>query len=214
MTTVLSLPVLFVLQLHLKDSVSKIQQRFPAKVLPFALQGPGGIPITFYSVWDRIVEFLRYEGKVTSREIGDLSYCAEASSNVQWKQLNMPLPGIDQGKREFRRPQLFRGTRMAENLLRKYTSQGQHGWPHNREAKWRLQALARGLGLPLPMPYRAPYVPGLSVLIPHYGESILAEKQLELLREPEEPESDRKRPYHGAADRSRVTQHWLKSRTR
>lgn len=167
-----------------EDSVSKIQQRFPAKVLPFALQGPGGIPITFYSVWDRIVEFLRYEGKVTSREIGDLSYCAEASSNVQWKQLNMPLPGIDQGKREFRRPQLFRGTRMAENLLRKYTSQGQHGWPHNREAKWRLQALARGLGLPLPMPYRAPYVPGLSVLIPHYGESILAEKQLELLREP------------------------------
>ena len=25
-------------------------------------------------VWDRIVEFLRYEGKVTSREIGDLSW--------------------------------------------------------------------------------------------------------------------------------------------
>ena len=119
------------------------------EVLPFALQGPGGIPITFYShilrflsfvfflawrclwryffkkirssgasiskeckekkprkktwknirclkqtpwrattvissrsdgwlrirgVWDRIVEFLRYEGKVTSREIGDLSW--------------------------------------------------------------------------------------------------------------------------------------------
>lgn len=61
------------------------------------------------------------------------------------------------------RPQLFRGTRMvlasdvegtgwgrritaveAENLLRKYTSQGQQGWPHNREAKWRLQAAVHG----------------------------------------------------------------------
>ena len=131
-----------------QDSVSKIQQRFPAKVLPYALQGPGGIPISFYGVWDRIVEFLRYEGKVTSREIGDLScperlrntsfldlfrlnahgfwmfldafglrYCAEADSNVQWKQLNMPLPGIDQGKREFRRPQLFRGTRLVGSLV-------------------------------------------------------------------------------------------------
>eukprot|EP00913_Durusdinium_trenchii_P027283 g25597.t1 len=136
------------------DSVSKIQQRFPAKVLPYALQGPGGPPYAFYGVWDRIVEFLRYEGKVWENS------------------LRCETP-----------PQIFRGTRLAENLLRKYTSQGQQGWPNNREAKWRLQALARGLGLPLPVPYRAPYVPGLSVLIPHYGESILAEKQLELLRE-------------------------------
>ncbi|CAJ1360843.1 unnamed protein product [Effrenium voratum] len=180
-----------------EDAVSKIQQRFPAKVLPYAVQGPGGIPPSFYSLWDRIVEFLRYEGKVTSREIGDLSYCADADSNVHWKQLNSPLAGVDQGKREFRRPQLFRGTRLAENLLRKYTSQGQQGWPHNREAKWRLQALARGLGLPLPVPFRAPYVPGISVLIPHYGESILAEKQLELLREParSEPQANRLRAW-------------------
>eukprot|EP00439_Symbiodinium_sp_Y106_P052944 s2603_g7.t1 len=163
-----------------QDSVSKIQKRFPAKVLPYAMQGPNGEAMSFYGVWDRIVEFLRYEGKVTSREIGDLSYCADADSNVQWKQLNSPL---DSGMREFRRPQIFRGTNVAENFLRRYMIQGQEGWPTNREAKWRLQALARGLGLPLPVPYRVPYIPGISVLIPHYGESILAEKQLELLRE-------------------------------
>jgi len=165
-----------------EDSVSKIQKRFPAKVLPYAMQGPNGEAMSFYGVWDRIVEFLRYEGKVTSREIGDLSYCADADSNVQWKLLNSPL---DSGMREFRRPQIFRGTNVAENFLRRYMIQGQEGWPTNREAKWRLQALARGLGLPLPVPYRVPYIPGISVLIPHYGESILAEKQLELLREPE-----------------------------
>lgn len=30
-------------------------------------------------------------------------YCADADSNVHWKQLNSPLAGVDQGKREFRR---------------------------------------------------------------------------------------------------------------
>merc|ERR1712151_1051954 len=34
-------------------------------------------------------------------------------------------------------------------------------------------ALSRGLGLPMPRAYRAPYMPGLTVLIPHYGEGIL-----------------------------------------
>jgi len=95
------------------------------------------VPVVFTSLWDRIVEYLRYEGKVTSREIGDLSYCADADSNITWHDVNKAMP-INNEKRSYRRPQIFRGTRLAENLLRKYTHQGHlMGWPSNREAKWR-----------------------------------------------------------------------------
>ena len=49
-------------------------------------------------------------------------------------------------------------------------------WPVNPEVQWRLLALSRGLGLPIPKPFRAPYIPGITVLIPHYGETILEKK--------------------------------------
>ena len=45
------------------------------------------------------------------------------------------------------------------------------------QVQWRLLALSRGLGLPMPRPFRAPYFPGLTVCIPHYGESILMLKK-------------------------------------
>jgi len=46
-------------------------------------------------------------------------------------------------------------------------------WPKNVDVQWRLVALARSLSLPMPRPFQAPYIPGLTVLIPHYGESII-----------------------------------------
>ena len=41
-------------------------------------------------------------------------------------------------------------------------------WPSNKELQWRFLALSRGLGLPMPRPYRPPYLPGLTALIPHF----------------------------------------------
>eukprot|EP00913_Durusdinium_trenchii_P012211 g11469.t1 len=50
-------------------------------------------------------------------------------------------------------------------------------WPKNLEVQWRLSAFARNLGSNhLPRPFLTPYLPGLTVLIPHYGEQILMEK--------------------------------------
>lgn len=42
--------------------------------------------------------------------------------------------------------------------------------------KWRLNSLARCLGMPIPKPFRAPYIPGITVLIPHFQEDILVTK--------------------------------------
>ncbi|CAK0901643.1 unnamed protein product [Prorocentrum cordatum] len=44
--------------------------------------------------------------------------------------------------------------------------------PTNADAQWRVMALARGLRLPMPRPYRAPYIPGITVLVPHFKEDI------------------------------------------
>lgn len=46
--------------------------------------------------------------------------------------------------------------------------------PNNTEMRWRIKSLARCLGMPMPRPFRAPYVPGITVLIPHFREDILA----------------------------------------
>ena len=37
------------------------------------------------------------------------------------------------------------------------------GWHLDLQVQWRLLALSRGLGLPMPRPFRAPYFPGLTV---------------------------------------------------
>ena len=60
----------------------------------------------------------------------------------------------------------------------------QSGWPKNVDVQWRLVALSRSLSLPMPRPFQAPYIPGLTVHIPHYGESILL-RQRELWWEDE-----------------------------
>ena len=45
-------------------------------------------------------------------------------------------------------------------------------FPQNPEMQWRLAALGRALTFDLPRPFRFPYMPGFTVMIPHYGESI------------------------------------------
>lgn len=46
------------------------------------------------------------------------------------------------------------------------------------QVQWRLNAFARNLASEdLPRPFLTPYVPGLTVLIPHYGEQILLRRR-------------------------------------
>jgi len=54
-----------------------------------------------------------------------------------------------------------------------YTSRASN----NAEMRWRLNSIARSLSMPMPMPFRAPYIPGITVLIPHLKEDILMMKE-------------------------------------
>lgn len=186
----------------LEDAVSKIPERLSDKVLPYATAGQKSSPRGtarfspyFPMVWDRVIQYMRYEDKVDYRLMGDLSFSAslkpgDAGNHVTWEQLNQPLGS---GKKEMdsgmhvptavrvKVPDLFRGKSPIESGVRQVCAQDPL-WPDNPDVQWRLIALARGLGLPIPRPFRAPYIPGITVLIPHYGESILMVKK-ELFQE-------------------------------
>lgn len=73
-------------------------------------------------------------------------------------------------------PEIFRPRGACEIFFRHYFNVTDPHWPQSPDLQWRIIALARGLGLPMPRPFRAPYFPGLTVLIPHYGETILMKK--------------------------------------
>jgi len=79
-------------------------------------------------------------------------------------------------------PDVFREKTPPERFFKHYMCVPDQHWPQNPDVQWRILALARGLGLPMPRPFRMPYMPGITVLIPHYGESILMMKK-ELFQE-------------------------------
>ncbi|CAE8697970.1 unnamed protein product [Polarella glacialis] len=205
-----------------EDAVAKIPERFSKKVLPYS---PAMADIktemhaapfspTFPGIWDRILEYMRYEDKIDNHHMGDLSFeTGDAGHNVYWRQLQQPL---GKGKKEKRRgttesegltatsisvassergtaaatatrrrikvPDIFREKTAFEVGFKNYGCLSDPHWPRNADVQWRLLALSRGLGLPMPRPFRAPYFPGITVLIPHYGESILMLKK-ELFQE-------------------------------
>jgi len=74
-------------------------------------------------------------------------------------------------------PEIFRPRGFCENFFKHYCNVADSNWPQNPDVQWRIIALARSLSLPMPRPFRAPHFPGLTVLIPHYGESILMKKE-------------------------------------
>jgi hypothetical protein len=69
-------------------------------------------------------------------------------------------------------PEVFRYKKSAEIFCNHYAPVPEVAWPTNPDVQWRIVALARGLGEPMPRPYQVPYIPGLTVLIPHFAESI------------------------------------------
>jgi len=191
-----------------EDAVAKIPQRFSQKVLCYTSMGreAASAPFSakFPAVWDRIVEFMRYEDKVSSAQLGDLSFEVGATGHhVYWEDLAAPVGQSRQGaagagsqatssrasaagdletgdagaKRRVKVPNIFVQSPLAERCLQTYAGVPDQHWPQNADVQWRVLALSRGLGLPMPRPYRAPYMPGITVLIPHYGETILMQKK-------------------------------------
>ncbi|CAK9110029.1 1 [Durusdinium trenchii] len=222
----------------LEDSVAKLPERFSRKVLPYSFAGSEsrvGEQVAHFSpyfpaIWDRILEYMRYEDKIDNHLMGDLSFkSGESGHQVYWKQLRQPLakrrtrepvspvsppattvaftedtPGamgsamgsgmgsgsytattvpekisLPSGKprRKIKVPDIFREKTAFEVGFKTYCCMHDAHWPNNADVQWRLLALSRGLGLPMPRPFRAPYFPGLTVCIPHYGESILMLKK-------------------------------------
>jgi len=189
----------------LEDAVSKIPERFSEKVLMYADLGKergddgddqGGAGRKDYSpyfllIWDRIVEFMRYEDKIDGHLMGDMSFDTDMTDrSVGWEQLRQPLVrpaaaraqgqlGRDgqAARRRVKVPEVFREKNPFEIAIKHYACLDDAHWPGNADVQWRIVSLARGLGLPMPRPFRPPYLPGITVLIPHYSEAILLLKQ-------------------------------------
>jgi len=178
-----------------EDAVAKIPERFSLKVLTYSSAGQskdGSAQFSPYFplLWDRVIEYMRYEDKFDSQALGDLSFRAGVGPGaIAWGQLGLPLTrptrGVQsgsssqqdqRGERRVKVPEIFRPKSMFERGFTHYCGIPDPAWPTNLEAQWRLIALSRSLGLPMPRPFRAPYIPGITVLIPHYGESIIMEK--------------------------------------
>jgi len=195
-----------------EDAVAKIPERFSKKVLSYskaqaALKSDKqAAPFSPYFplIWDRVMEYMRYEDKVSSAQMGDMSFEVGATGHhVYWEDLTAPVgqsrqggpsagsqsarssrssdsdleTGDAWGKRRVRVPNIFVQSPFAERCLQTYAGVPDKHWPRNADVQWRVLALSRGLGLPMPRPYRAPYIPGITVLIPHYGETILMQKK-------------------------------------
>jgi hypothetical protein len=111
-----------------------------------------------------------------------------AGHHVYWEDLAMPVgqsrqvpedieTGVAGAKKRVRMPNIFVQDPFTQRCLQTYAGVPDKHWPQNPDVQWRVLALSRGLGLPMPRPYRAPYIPGITVLIPHYGETILMQKK-------------------------------------
>eukprot|EP00931_Biecheleriopsis_adriatica_P039465 TRINITY_DN22569_c0_g2_i1.p1 TRINITY_DN22569_c0_g2~~TRINITY_DN22569_c0_g2_i1.p1 ORF type:complete len:2009 (+),score=358.66 TRINITY_DN22569_c0_g2_i1:92-6118(+) len=194
-----------------EDAVAKIPVRFSQKVLPYAYAPAAVDPSSasqvapfspwFPAIWDRVLEYMRYEDKIDNHLMGDLSFkSGDSGHNVHWEHLKQALgrgkeasaasaagsavavrgPGdgsVAKARRRIKVPDIFREKTYCEMSFKTYSCMRDPHWPSNPDVQWRITALSRGLGLPMPRPFRAPYIPGITVCIPHYGESILMLKK-------------------------------------
>eukprot|EP00930_Biecheleria_cincta_P034274 TRINITY_DN23700_c0_g1_i1.p1 TRINITY_DN23700_c0_g1~~TRINITY_DN23700_c0_g1_i1.p1 ORF type:complete len:1961 (-),score=292.91 TRINITY_DN23700_c0_g1_i1:88-5970(-) len=192
-----------VCELAFEDAIAKIPERFSEKVFCFAkgdvqLDRAGrevSMKRDFAGIWDRVLEYMRYEDKIDDQFMGDQSFSTDASGDLRglsWESLQQPVrrrragagpsgradrgtPSDAPAGFKMKIPDFFRERNVCETFLAHYTPcvSESASWPDNPEVQWRYRAISRGLGLPVPPPYRAPWIPGITVLIPHYGESII-----------------------------------------
>ncbi|CAJ1419139.1 unnamed protein product [Effrenium voratum] len=131
----------------------------------------------FPDLWDRIIDFMRYEDKLDDFILGQLKFTVDAGSEqvVSWEAVHRPL----KPRTSFMPPPVFAHTSCGQRSLERDLGViPEEYWPKNPEVRWRLNAFARNLAYEqLPRPFLTPYMPGLTVLIPHYGEQILLTKK-------------------------------------
>jgi len=180
-------------RLAFEDAMAKIPERFSSKVLPYATaksdnkakqKEAADFSIAFPAIWDRIIEYMRYEDDIDSYSMCKLIFDVKsARDQVVWEDLRKPLKEMGVlSMTKVKMPGVFRQKNSSETAFKTYCCFPDSMAPENADVQWRLAALARGLGLPMPRPFRAPYFPGITVLIPHYGEQILIQKK-ELFQE-------------------------------
>lgn len=171
-----------------EDAVSKIPERMSEKVFCFVKSAVQGREMAreFPLVWDRVLEYMRYEDKIPYQFMSDQSFNTgrDGARGVAWTNLGKPIraamrPVEDAAGAQVRImvPHMFQEQGVVQRAFHHYGCCIPNvNWPQNPEVQWRLLALSRGLGLPIPKPFRAPFIPGITVLIPHYGETILENK--------------------------------------
>ena len=140
----------------------------------------------FPAVWDYIIDFMRCEDKLDASAAAQLKFSGtvalsspmprdappwQALQRLCEKQLQVPVSVWP--------PSIFSEMRYGQRLIERHTGIiPSDSWPSNSEVVWRLNAFARNLGSNyLPRPYLTPYVPGITVLIPHYEEAILMQRK-------------------------------------
>jgi len=173
--------------LAVDDAISLIPQRFSEKVLmycntPGAMSNPNGeCAMSFPAVWDRIIDFMHFEDKIDDSFFGTLSFDSARTFSGN------PYEDSDEKGRfrlswvaDGRIPMIFHPLPIAERCIRRDMGMGSlkdKDFPPNADAQWRLTALSRAVTLTLPRPYRVPFVPGLTVLVPHYADCIAMVKK-------------------------------------
>lgn len=171
-----------------EDAVAKIPERMSEKVFCFVKSAVQGremareLPL----VWDRILEYMRYEDKIGYQFMSDQSFSASRDGRgTAWTNLTRSIRAAMTRSAEdssgaqvkITVPNMFQEQGICQRAFLHYgCCIRDPNWPENPEVQWRLLALSRGLGLPIPKPFRAPFIPGITVLIPHYGETILEKK--------------------------------------
>ncbi|CAE7941580.1 fksA, partial [Symbiodinium sp. KB8] len=119
---------------------------------------------------DRIIDIMRYEDKLDDFIIGQMKFTvAGEGRSVSWE------PWELHERQRFSPPPIFDVMNFGQRSLeRDLGVLPTDTWPWSTEVQWRLNAFARNLASgDLPRPFVTPYIPGLTVLIPHYGEQIL-----------------------------------------
>ncbi|CAJ1393426.1 unnamed protein product [Effrenium voratum] len=134
-----------------EDALHKLPGRFAEKVLRYSPCSKSA----FAKTWNLVIQHMTQEQKINVRDSGELCFDYILSEE----------PGA---------PVLFNEENCLERASKHYCGMADtREWPVNKELQWRFLALSRGLGLELPRPYRTPYVPGLTVLIPQFEEPVL-----------------------------------------
>lgn len=167
-----------VVGLTFDDAVARIPERFSEKVLfysgssnPVQLGSAGTCSASFPRIWDRVVEYMRYEDKIDDLKVSDMLFdVTKTCSSIRYRDLQ----GRPSRAQRARVPLIFQEPlACTERCIRRDLGLLQdQNWKFGREVQWRLTALSRSLTLDMPRPFRAPFLPGITVLIPHYADSI------------------------------------------